>query len=83
MFLGETVVAIAYLESEDEWSLIANEDDEQGDAYESAYDALLEQRGYDDIDHEEAMRRVITKLYEIPPELIEANPEQLDSLGDK
>lgn len=64
------------------WTVIAKEDDENGDAYESAYDALLEHRGYDDIDREDAMRHIITKLYGIPPEPVEANPEKLDSLGD-
>lgn len=82
LFMGETVVAIAYLESEAGWSVIAKKDDEDGDAYEMAYDALLEYRGYDDLDREDAMRHIITKLYGIPSELVEANPEKLESLGD-
>jgi hypothetical protein len=82
LFMGETVVAIAYLESEGGWSVIATADDEAGDAYETVYDALLEHRGYEDIDREGAMQQVVTKLYGIPPELIEANPEKLESLGD-
>lgn len=82
VFTGERVVGIAYLESESGWSVIANERDTDGNAYEMVYDALLEYRDYDEIDREEALQQVVTKLYGIPPELIEANPEQLESLDD-
>lgn len=80
--MSGSVAAIAYVEAEGEWTVIANEDDKNRDAYESAYDAVLEYRGYDDIDREDAMRHVITKLYGIPPDLVEAYPGKLDSVGD-
>jgi hypothetical protein len=72
VFTGERVVAIAHFEAETEWTVIADEDDTDGE--------LLDHRGYEDIDREDAMQRVITKLYEIPPELIEAHAENLESL---
>ena len=83
VFTGERVVAIAYLEAETEWTVIADEDDTDGDAYEMVYGELLEHRGYEYIDREDAMQRVVTKLYGIPPELIEAHPEKLESLNDR
>lgn len=82
VFVGERVVAMAYLDTEDEWSVIADEDGAAGNAYAMAYETLCEDRGYEDIDREDAMQRVVTKLYGIPPELIEARPEKLESLGD-
>jgi hypothetical protein len=83
VFTGERVVAIVYLDAESEWSVIADEDDTDGDAYEVVYGELVEHRGYEDIDREDAMQQVVTKLYGIPPELIEAHPEKLESLNDR
>jgi hypothetical protein len=82
VFTSGRVVAIAYLDTEDEWSVIADEDDTDGNAYAVAYETLCEHRGYEAIDREDAMQRVVTKLYGIPPELFEAHPEKLESLGD-
>jgi len=82
VFTGERVVAIAYLDAENEWSIIAEEDDTDGTAFQMVYDALLEYRGYNNIDREDAMQQVVTELYGIPPEVIEAHPEQLEALGD-
>ncbi|WP_435079839.1 hypothetical protein [Halococcus sp. AFM35] len=59
---------------------MAKETDEDSNAYESAYDKLLEYRGYEEIEREDAMRQVITKLYGIPEELVEANPDEFESL---
>ena len=82
VFTGDRVVAIAYLDAEDEWSVTAKEDDRDGNAYEMVYDALCEHRGYDTIDREDAMQQVVRELYGIPPEVIEAHPERLESVGD-
>lgn len=82
LFMEETVVALTYLEAERGWTVVATEDDEDGNGYEAAYDALLAYRGYSDIDREDAMRRIITELYGIPPELVESNPEKFDALSD-
>lgn len=82
VFTDEYVVAIAYLDAENGWSVIAKEDETDDTAYERIYDALLEYRGYDNIDREDAMQQVVTKLYGIPPELIKAHPERLESFGD-
>ena len=65
VFTGERVVAIAYLDAESEWSVIAGEDGTDGDSYEVVYGELVEHRGYKDIDREDAMQRVITKQYGI------------------
>ncbi len=82
VFTGERVVAIAYLDTGGEWSVIADENDTDRDAYAMAYEALCDHRGYEAIHREDAMQRVVTKLYGIPPELFEAHPEKLESLGD-
>lgn len=81
LFAEETVIAVAYQEAETGWIVVAKETDEDSNAYESAYDKLLEYRGYGEIEREDAMRQVITKLYGIPEELVEANPDEFESLG--
>lgn len=65
VFTGERVVAIAYLDAESEWSVIADEDGTDGDSYEVVYGELVEHRGYKDVDREDAMQWVITKQYGI------------------
>lgn len=82
LFMEETVGALAYPDAESGWTVVATENDENGDAYEAADDALLEHRGYEDIDREDAMRRIITDMYGVPPELVESNPEKLDAFTD-
>lgn len=82
VFIDETVAAIAYVDEEGGWTLVAKETDENGDAYELAYDQLLEYRGYDELDREEALKQAIVKLYGISEEAIDANPEELASLGE-
>jgi len=82
LFLGETVVAVAYGEDQGAWTVVTRETDENDDAYEVAYDELLAYRGYEAIDREEAMKRAITKLYGLPEELAETELEELESLED-
>lgn len=83
LFLEETVVAIAYQEADSGWTVVTKETDENDDAYEVAYDKLLEYRGYDDMDRETAMEQVIKNMYGIPEELVEAHPDELESLGER
>jgi hypothetical protein len=82
VFRGETVATIAYVEDEETWTLVAKASDEDEDAYGVAYDKLLEYRGYEELDREDALRYAVSKLYGIPEEVIEANPDKLASLGD-
>jgi hypothetical protein len=82
VFMGETVAAIAYADEEGGWTIVAKETDENGDAYELVYDQLLDYRGYDELDHEEALKQAIVKLSGLE-EAIEANPEELGSLDEE
>jgi len=82
VFMGETVATIAYAADEEAWTLVANETDEHNDAYEVAYDELLEYRGYDELDREDALRQAVAKLYGLPENVIDAHPEELDSLSE-
>jgi hypothetical protein len=63
LFMGETVATIAYQEAEEAWRLVTKETDENEDAYEVAYNKLLEYRGYDELDREEALKQAVSKLY--------------------
>lgn len=83
LFLNGTVVAIAYQEVDSRWTVVTKETDENDDAYEVAYDKLLEYRGYEELAREEAMKQVIRKRYGIPEEVIEANPDELESLRER
>jgi hypothetical protein len=83
IFIDETVAALAYTDEENGWTLIAKETDENDDAYELAHDQLLEYRGYDGLNRKEALKRAVVKLYGLPEEAIEANPEELASLGEE
>jgi len=83
VFIDETVAALAYTDEENGWTLVAKEADENGDAYELAHDHLLEYRGYDGLDRKKALKRAVIKLYGLPEEAIEANPEEVVSLGEE
>jgi hypothetical protein len=62
---------------------VTRETDETDDAYEVAYDELLAYRGYDELAREEAMEQVVKKMYGVPEDLIEADPDELESLRDR
>lgn len=81
LFIGETVVAIAYDEANESWIFISKESDED-DAYEIAYDELLAYQGYEGLDREEAMKQAVMKLYGLPDDVIEADLEGLESLDE-
>jgi hypothetical protein len=83
LFLEGTVVAIAYQETDRGWTVVTRETDETDDAYEVAYDELLAYRGYDELAREEAMEQVVKKMYGVPEDLIEADPDELESLRDR
>ena len=83
VFRGETVAAVAYVEDGETWLLVAKESGEDEDAYEVAYEELLQYRGYDDLDREDALKYTVSKLYGIPENVSEANPEKLASLGER
>lgn len=83
LFLEGAVVAIAYQEADSGWIVVTRETDETDDAYEVAYDKLLAYRGYDELAREEAMEQVVKKMYGIPEDLIEADPDELESLRDR
>lgn len=83
VFIDETVAALAYTDEEGGWTLVAKETDENDDAYELVYDNLLDYRGYEELDRKEALKRAVVKLYGLPEEAIEANPEELASLGEE
>jgi hypothetical protein len=82
LFIGETVVAIAYDETDASWIVISKESDEDDDAYEVAYDELLAYQGYEDLDREEAMKQAVMKLYGLPEDVIEGDLTQLESLDE-
>jgi len=83
LFLEGTVVAIAYHEAESGWKVVTRETDETDDTYEVAYDKLLAYRGYDELAREEAMEQVIKKMYGIPEDLVETDPDELESLRER
>jgi hypothetical protein len=83
LFLEGAVVAIAYQEADRGWTVVTRETDETDDAYEVAYDELLAYRGYDELAREEAMEQVVKKMYGIPEDLVEADPDELESLRDR
>lgn len=82
LFIKETVVAIAYQEEDSGWTVITRATDENENAYEVAYDTLLESRGYEELDREDALRHAVSKLYGLPEDAMDAHPEELDALGD-
>lgn len=82
LFIEEAVVAIAYQEADSGWTVVTRATDETEDAYEVAYNKLLEYRGYEELDREDALRQAVSKLYGLPENVMDANPEELDSLGE-
>lgn len=82
VFMEGTVATNAYAADEEAWILVPKETDEHNDAYEVTYDKLLKYRGYDELDREDALRQAVAKLYGLPEDVIEAHPDELDSLSE-
>jgi hypothetical protein len=62
LFLDKAVTAVAYVEEEDGWVVVANE---QGDQpYVAAFDALVEYRDYVEPD-EDDVREVVKTFYDV------------------
>lgn len=62
LFLDDAVVAVAYVEQQAGWIVIAKEQGEQ--PYDAAFDALVDYRGYVDPD-EDQLREIVKTFYEV------------------
>ena len=62
MFLDKRVAAVAYVEEEDGWVVVANEQGEQ--PYDAAFDALVKYRDYVEPDEDE-VREVVKTFYDV------------------
>ncbi len=69
LFLDDGVAAVAYVEEEGGWVVVANE---QGDQpYDEAFDALVEYRSYVDPD-EDQVREIVKTFYDVEYDEIDA-----------
>lgn len=70
IFLDDAVVAVAYDEDRDGWVVVANEQGKE--PYDTAFDALVEYRGYVDPD-EDRIKEVVRAFYDV--EFDEGDPD--------
>lgn len=69
LFLDDAVAAVAYVEEQADWVVVANEQGEQ--PYGAAFDALVNYRGYVEPD-EEGVREVVKAFYDMEYDEIDA-----------
>lgn len=69
LFLDDAVAAVAYVEEQADWVVVANEQGEQ--PYGAAFDALVNYRGYVEPD-EEGVREVVKAFYDVEYDEIDA-----------
>jgi hypothetical protein len=68
LFLDDRVVAVAYVENEGGWVVVANQ---QGDRpYDAAFDALVNYRGYEDPDGDK-VRDVVKAFYDVEYDMLD------------